>query len=122
MILIENSPSPQVFYVNTDFNIKINPSLKTIIEQIEGVEELDTFGVHKYNFRVCFGKAFCREEIQKQVEKKIADFVCVVDGKKEILTHERAIKERKKGYSKEELLYWGRKIFKIKPNEGIHKK
>lgn len=75
MIVIENCPNPQVLSVNTDFNIQINPSLKIIIEQIEGVEELDTFGVHKYNFIVCFGKAFDREEIKKQVEKKIADFI-----------------------------------------------
>lgn len=75
MIVIENCHNPQVLSVNTDFNIQINPSIKIIIEQIEGVEEIETFGVHKYDFIVSFGKAFDRQEIKKQLEKKISDFV-----------------------------------------------
>jgi len=36
---------------------------------------MDTFGVHKYSFIVCFGKSFAREEIKQKLEKKLADFV-----------------------------------------------
>lgn len=74
MIIIENVPNPNCLNVHTDFNIKLNPSLKIIIEQIEGVEELDTFGCHKYNFIVTFGKAFNREDIKKQINAKINEF------------------------------------------------
>lgn len=75
MIVIENVPNPQILSVNTDFNIRLNPALKVVIEQIEGVEELEFFGLQKYSFIVCFGKAFDREYIKEQIEKKMSDFI-----------------------------------------------
>ncbi len=74
-IIIENTQNPQILEVNVGFNLRINPSLKFIIEGISGVEELDTFGVDKYSFHVQFGKAFDENEIRTEIKEKIYEFL-----------------------------------------------
>ncbi len=71
---IELCPNETAIMVHTKFNIQENPALKIIIENITGVENLETWSCHKYNFLVVIGKAFDREEIASMIEKKIKEF------------------------------------------------
>lgn len=75
MITIEQCPNPQVIIVHTNFDITRHPGLKIIIESIDGVEDSMTWGVHKYNFQVEFGKQFDRDEISKKLIAKVEEYI-----------------------------------------------
>ena len=60
--------------VHTSFNIQDNKSLQIIIEHINGVEPMITFGFSRYSFMVTIGQMFNRNEIAKIIEEKINEF------------------------------------------------
>lgn len=71
---IETCPNPKVIIIHTDFDITINPALKFIIEGVAGVEQINTWGCHKYNFIVEIGEMFDREKTAKIIVEKINEF------------------------------------------------
>jgi hypothetical protein len=71
---IELCLNPEAIVIHTDFNIQLHEPLKIIIENIHGVERMDTWGVHKYNFLVEIGSMFDREAMGLKIQQKIKEY------------------------------------------------
>lgn len=71
---IQFCPNPDAIMVHTNFDITMNPALKLIIEGIAGIESIDTWGCHKYNFLVIAGSMFDKKEIAATILEKIQEF------------------------------------------------
>lgn len=67
----ELCPNPLTISFNTNWNIRLHPSLKIIIESTIGVEEICAWGLHKYNFLVIIGACFNRNDLIVEIKQKI---------------------------------------------------
>lgn len=69
-------PNPQAIVFNTNWDIRIHPALQFAVENVEGVEPAlpGMWAINKYDFLVCIGACFDREQVAKAVLQKINEY------------------------------------------------